>query len=663
MRAVLCGVVVAGAAMLAHPAALPAGARQQQQRPPVFRAGATYVSVDAYPEMNGRIVEGLTRDDLEVFEDGKRQSIETFEFIKADAPLPDDDRNTHLSAREGLELAADPRYRVIVIVLDRGVFDSLAWRATRDALLTYLRTESEPRDLLALITTDDSWEDLVLGRRLTTIESELEDPEWLRPRPQELTAALAACNLPGMRGRIRADATYGLLEGVVRLLGQVREDRTSVLFVSTSLSRMGKSDRNMMRRGLGPAPTGLVNGRIQAVRSGSDLNERFCRQEAQRLADTDFNRRFDELTRQARAANVAFYPVPVTFFQPAIGPLAMGANAAAARGSGFVPGRRMMIRTRDAFAPLAKDTGGVLVPRPGDVITSLRRIAGDTGSHYLLRYSTTNSKRDGKMRTITVRMKSSGKEIRARRQYRAPSAEDIEDLSRPIGPTRRVVPEAIVNALEPLKSVQPSAQFHAYGAVAGSALNVTVEVPPLAVENGRWPDGAALDVMAESADGKTVGMARGRLAPNGRAVVAVPLGTELRPALLLVRLRADGESITQRVPIVGNPSSLVGDPSVFRSSVRALNIPAALFVFSRDERVKVDWPIKRTLDSYEARLLDRFGLPLKYKVNMRELEVGQGRRLVAELPLAPLGRGDYVIELTAATAALTETRLLALRVR
>lgn len=313
--------------MLAHPAALPAGA-QQEQRPPVFRAGATYVSVDAYPEMNGRIVEGLTRDDLEVFEDGKRQSIETFEFIKADAPLPDDDRNTHLSAREGLELAADPRYRVIVIVLDRGVFDSLAWRATRDALLTYLRTESEPRDLLALITTDDSWEHLVLGRRQTTIESELEDPEWLRPRPQELTAALAACNLPGMRGRIRADATDGLLEGVVRLLGQVREDRTSVLFVSTSLSRMGKSDRNMMRRGLGPAPTGLVNGRIQAVRSGSELNERFCRQEAQRLADTDFNRRFDELTRQARAANVAFYPVPVTFVQPAIGPLAMGTNAA-----------------------------------------------------------------------------------------------------------------------------------------------------------------------------------------------------------------------------------------------------------------------------------------------------------------------------------------------
>lgn len=659
MRATLCGVVVAGAAVLAQSSPQPS----PQQRAPVFRAGATYVSVDAYPEINGRIVEGLSRDDLEVFEDGKRQAIETFEFVKDDAPLPDDDRNTHLSAREGLELAANPRYRVIVIVLDRGVFDAVAWRATRDALLTYLRTEAEPRDLLGLITTDESWEDLVLGRRLSTIESDLEDPEWLRPRPQELTAALSACNLEGMRGRIRADATYGLLEGVVRLLGQVREDRASVLFVSTGLSRVGKSDRDMTRRPLAPQPTGLVNGRIQAIRSGSDLNERFCRQEAQRLADTDFDRRFDELTRQARAANVAFYPVPITFFQPAIAPITMGANGPSTRGRGFVPGTRMMIRTADAFAPLAKDTGGVLVPRPGDVISSLRRIAWDSRSHYLLGYSTTNSKRDGKMRTIKVRLKKSGEEIRARSQYRAPSAEDIEELSRPTGPTRRVVPEAIVNALEPLKGIQPSTQFHAYGAVAGATLNVTIEVPALAVENGRWPDGAALDLIADSADGKTVGMARGRLAPNGRAVVAMPLEAERRPAVLLVRLRAEGESITQRVPIVGNPSTLVGDPLVYRSSARALNIPAALFVFSRDERVKVDWPINRPLDSYEARLLDRFGLPLKFQVKMQELEVGQGRHLASELSLASLGRGDYLIELMATAGAVTETRLLALRVQ
>jgi len=657
MRTTAIATLLAAAALIPQ-----AAAPQSTQKPPVFRAGSTYVSVDAYPELNGRIIEGLTLEDLEVFEDGRRQVIETFDFVNADAPLSDEDRNSYLSAREGLELAANPRYRVIIIVLDRGVFDAVAWNATRDALLTYLRTEAEPRDLLGLITTDDSWEDLVLGRRLSAIESELEDPEWLRPRPQELTAALSACNFEGMRGRIRADATYTMLEGVVRLLGQVREDRASVLFVSTGISRMGKSDRDMSRRALTPQPTGLVNGRIQAVRGGNEMNERFCRQEALRLAETDFDRRFQDLTRQARAANVAFYPVPVTFFQPAIAPMTMGSNSPSAR-SGYVPGTRMMIRPGDAFEPLAKETGGMVVPRPGDVISTLRLLAWHSRSHYLLGYNTTNPKRDGKMRSISVRLKKTGEEIRARKQYRAPSADDIEELSRPTGPSRRVVPEAIVNALEPLKGVQASTQFYAYGAVLGSTLTVTVEVPALAVENGRWPDGAALDLIADAADGKTVGMARGRLLPNGRAVVTVPLEADKRPATLMVRLRAEGESITQRVPIVANPSSLVGDPLVYRSSGRAMNTPAAIFVFARDDRARVDWPILQPLQSHEVRLLDRFGLPLKFKVNTQELEVGQGRRLVADLTLAPLGRGDYLLELTATTGAVSETRLLALRVR
>jgi hypothetical protein len=131
----------------------------------------------------------------------------------------------------------------------------------------------------------------------------------------------------------------------------------------------------------------------------------------------------------------------------------------------------------------------------------------------------------------------------------------------------------------------------------------------------------------------------------------------------MVRLRAEGESITQRVPIVPNPAALVRDPQVFRSSHRGLNTPVASFMFARDERVKVDWPVAKRLESYEARLLDRFGLPLKFRVPLQEQEVGQGTHLVTEVALAPLGRGDYIIELTATAGPVTETRLLALRVR
>jgi hypothetical protein len=260
-------------------------------------------------------------------------------------------------------------------------------------------------------------------------------------------------------------------------------------------------------------------------------------------------------------------------------------------------------------------------------------------------------------------MKGNGAEIRARRQYRAPTAEDIAALSAAPARTVRVVPEAIVNALEPLTRARPSAQFFAYGAVAGKAVTVTLEVPPAAVDAGRWSDGAAIDLIAEAADGKTVGTARGRLAPNGRALIAVPLDGTQPPSNVMVRLRAEGESLTQRLDLVRNPSALVGDPLAYRSGPRGLNTPVGSFIFAREERVRLDWPVFAALDSFDARLLDRFGLPLRVRVAVREQQAGGARQLIAEIPFAPLGRGDYVVELTSTAGPVTETRLLALRVR
>ena len=162
-----------------------------------------------------------------------------------------------------------------------------------------------------MITTDDTWEDLVLGRRLSAIEEAIDDPDWLRRRPQDTTRALSECGFETLRGRIRADAAYAMLEGLLRLFGQVREDRTSLLFVSSGLSQQGPDRRGLPDKSGLPPKMGLVNGRIQVLRGATDLNESFCRGEGQRLVDTDFSRRFDELTRIARASNVAFYTVPV----------------------------------------------------------------------------------------------------------------------------------------------------------------------------------------------------------------------------------------------------------------------------------------------------------------------------------------------------------------
>src|SRR5262249_11381252 len=125
----------------------PQAQQQSTQKPPIFRVGTHLVTVDAYPTRDGKVIPDLKPDDFEVFEDGKPQKVETLEFVDYGNRLADDDRPTLLSPREGLELAAEAKYRVMVFVIDRGAFDRDMWSTTRGGLIDYLRTSVEPRDL------------------------------------------------------------------------------------------------------------------------------------------------------------------------------------------------------------------------------------------------------------------------------------------------------------------------------------------------------------------------------------------------------------------------------------------------------------------------------------------------------------------------------------
>jgi VWFA-related protein len=633
-----------------------------QQPAPVFRGGAHYVRVDAHPTLGGEIIRGLTKDDFELFEDGKPQTISAADFVTFDTK--DEARGSMLSARRALELAADPGYRVVIFVVDRAVFDSRRWHEMREDLDEFLATQVGPRDLVGLITTDRPWTELSLGRPIDAIRDEIDRPDWLNAEPQEQTAILRNCELEGLRGRIRADETYALLEGLVQLFAQVREDRTSIVFISNGLSRAAPDMRYGERRKMAmPPKLGLVNGRIQRIARPSDMRDRFCEGEGRRLAETNFDRRFSELVNAARAANVIFYPVGVPFFQMEA---TRGMPVVAGGRSGFgvaPPPARMSTRVSGTLEDLAKATDGFLLHAERDVAGGLRLAAAETGPHYLLGYYTTNEKRDGKIRSIKVRLKKNGADIQARRFYRAPTDKEIAALSAPRPPEAMGSPPEIAEALGPLSRIRRSTQFFTYAALSGQSLTVVVEVPYVAVQAGRWKDGAALEVLAEGDSGTVVGSARARLTPNGRAVVPVPVDGLERPATVFVRLRADGESIVERADISPEPAALIADPQAQRSSPRGLAIPVALFEFARDERLKVDWPLLAPVERFEVRLLDILGQPLRHGIKAVDQEGAGGRHIVAEMSFTALGRGDYVIELTAIAGSVTERKLLAVRVK
>lgn len=654
-------VIFAGLVILAARSGqyVSAQAPQGSTQLPVFRVGAHFVSVDAYPTRDGKIIEGLTKDDFDVYEDDKPQKVETFEFISADARPPDDERSTLLTPREGLELAADPRYRVFVIVIDKTSLTKATWEPMRLALHDFLDREVEPRDLIGLITTDHSWQELVIGKRLSAIEEEIDQVEWLETQPTEELMVLEGCGLGMLRGRAKSDAVYTLLESLVRVLGQVREDHSSIVFVSNNITRQPKDTNGTGQEKTYALPhTSLVNGRISRV--NDETHDRYCKSEAGRLDDINFDQRFSALATSARAANVSFYPIRMPALMPDFRPRPMFSAEESSRPLSTQTGRPP---PQDNLGDLAKKTDGFPLAMHDGLSKGLQRVAQDVGAHYLLGYYTSNDNWDGKIRKITVRLKPKGTQIAARHEYRAPTKAEMEALSATRDVTVNARSAAVADALGTLSHARPSAQFYAYGAVHDRTMTVAIEVPDEAVDAGRFGDGGTLEMIADTAEGETVGTVTSKLLPNGRALVTLPLDGAIRPATLFVRLRADGEAITERVTVAASSVALAGDPVLYRSGPRGSGVPVASFLFTHQDRMRVEWPVADAVAQYDVRLLDQFGHPLLMRPEVRPQDTSAGKRLVADISLAPLGKGDYVVELTVKAGDATEQKLTAFRMR
>ena len=67
-------------------------------------------------------------------------------------------------------------------------------------------------------------------------------------------------------------------------------------------------------------------------------------------------------------------------------------------------------------------------------------------------------------------------------------------------------------------------------------------------------------------------------------------------------------------------------------------------------------------DTREARLLDRAGQKLEVPVTLTTREAGGRTVIAADVNLAPLSAGDYVIELIVSAGSSSERALVAFRV-
>ncbi len=416
------------------PQAQSAGAPQSPQRP-VFRSDVNFIMVDAYPLVDGQVVEGLTAADFEVREDGRPQRIESFEYVRADERLTEGTRREPGNQRQMMEELADPRTRAFVVYLDthhlgmRGTYAGAYY--SREPIVELFQRVLAPGDLIALATSRNHPRQMTFGRRSDVVEQQLtdwwtlQDPDVTVNDAEELTMTTCFPS-DGTAGNVahewiarrRQDQLLSSLEGTVEYLGEVREGRKTMFLFSHGWT-LFKPNPDLLAPLNSPnrvPPKGppIVREPWQQMRVGTALWEgsaAACELELIRLANLDSLPRFQKLLRDAALNNVAIYPV-----NPG--------------GTGAIGGGN------DRLMELASNTGGTPIVNRNDLVQGVIDVSREFEGYYLLGYASDNQKADGSLRRIEVTVSRPGITVKARQGYRALSkaeaANKAEALAAPV---------------------------------------------------------------------------------------------------------------------------------------------------------------------------------------------------------------------------------------
>ncbi len=232
--------LAAGAVAIALAMALSFPAAQDAQQPrPVFRAGTNVVRVDVtVTNRQGVPADGLSREDFEVLEDGAPQAIDSFQLVHADGQ-PTDDRALEIRGPEhaAAEAARDDVRLFLIFWDEYHIGQFIPAQRGREALTEFVRTAFGPTDLVGVmdqLTTVDSI-------RFTRDRFALADQvHGLKGRLGVFIPARSAIEeghlrFPGDIARLRNEVSMSALMAAAALLGNFREGRKSLLFVSQGL--------------------------------------------------------------------------------------------------------------------------------------------------------------------------------------------------------------------------------------------------------------------------------------------------------------------------------------------------------------------------------------------------------------------------------------------
>jgi VWFA-related protein len=689
--------VAAGDAQQAAPQAKPDQAQkpgsdqtaQQAQQQPTFKTGINYVRVDAIiSDKQGNPIKDLKLEDFDVTEDGKPQKVDSFRFInlgnatEQQLATTQPQREIRTVADEEAEASRED-VRIFVIFLDDYHVRLGNSLAVKGPLEKFLQTQLGPNDLIAAMYPLQSVNDVQLTRDHDAVARAIQEFQGRKYdyRPRNSIEEQYA-NYPAQTvEQIRNEVSLSALKGLAVHLGGLREGRKSIVLVSEGYTNVLPPQ---LRDPIASLP-GLGN----PVRTDPTATDSQAQQSRNFFSQADILGDLRNVYDAANRANTAIYSLDprglatseFDVSQPAVNQTV---------------DHDTLMATQDTLRTLSSNTDARAIIDRNDLATGLNQMLRDSSAYYLLGYNSP-APADGKFHEIRVRVKRPGTQVRARKGYWAPTA---EDRAKALAPAKPGPPPAVSNALSAIVEPVRGRVIRTWiGTSRGEngRTRVTFVWEPISPAPGSDSQPSArparVSLVASAENGQSYFRGRvpdvavasnnpapGQLTSGPQASGPSRVVFDAAPGKLQLRMSVEGSQSqvldtdvrTIDVPDLTVPQVTLTSAAVYSARTardfRTLTgdpdaVPTPDREFSRTERLLIRFDAYGpgyTVPAVTARLLNRAGQPMTDLAVMPDEKYPQEHSI--DLPLANLAAGEYLIEIKAKSEAGEASQMIAIKV-
>jgi VWFA-related protein len=355
-------------------------------------------NVVARDTKTGEVVKGLKKSDFNIYENGKQQQIETFDFESVDKATPLNEATVvglaAGTAGNGSKavVVAKPEelrnHRLIVMFFDLTSMQPEDLDRSVLAAQEFLKNKMQPADLVALVSLGDT---LKVDQDFTADK-------------QALINKVAVYN--GTEGQ-------GFAQGATANSNQV-EDTTGYTPDESEYNDLNTDRELFALRAVAKSLEKITEKKSLLYFSGGISRDGIENQASLRAA-----------INSAVRANLAIYSVDTRGLQ-AVSPLG-DASTGSLRGSGAYNGGALMnnmnanFATQEVMATLSTDTGGKAFFDSNDFAPAFAQVERDTSAYYAIGFRSTDTLRDGRYRKLTIKINRPGVKLEYRPGYYAPA--------------------------------------------------------------------------------------------------------------------------------------------------------------------------------------------------------------------------------------------------